>query len=308
MAQSNPALIEDPNDPGTFLIQDMGFTGPPSGPERPFGGALPPQRTQLVWGAVGERYFETGIDRGVLYLDGLGIAWNGIVSVSDSTSGGEAKSYYIDGMKYANRVGAEEFAAKLDAYTYPDQFEVCDGTREIEYGTSVAQQDRKSFSLSYRTRIGNDIDGLDHGYKIHVIYNVMASPADKAYSSLGETDEPIVFSWGLSTTPILMTGYKPIAHVIIDSRKLSNHSLRAIEDVLYGKGDVPANLPYLEDLLAIIANAIPVKIIPDYPTGISSLIMSETPDLYNGTRFGIFQIAEHSRLVPSDTLGIFKLE
>lgn len=303
-----PTLIEDPNDPGTFLIQDMAMVGMPSGQPLPTGDPLPLQRTQLVWGSYGERYFETGVDRGVLYLDGVGIAWTGLVSVSESSSGGDAQSYYLDGMKYANKVGSEEFSAKLDAYTYPDEFELCDGTRAIEYGVSTTQQDRKPFGLSYRTRIGNDIDGIDHAYKIHIVYNVMASSTDKSYDSLSQDVDPTIFSWNLSTTPILMTGYKPIAHLIIDSRKLNPYSLRAIEDVLYGLEDTAARLPPLEEMLNVIGNTVPVRIVPNYEDGMSPLIRSNVPDLFNGSRFGMFRATPNTRLVETTTPGLFKLE
>lgn len=303
-----PTLVEDPNDPGTFLIQDMSLVGVPTGSDLPSGDALPPLRSQLVWGAFGESYFETGIDRGVLYLDDIGIAWTGLVSVSETSSGGEAQSHYLDGMKYANRVGSEEFAAKLDAYTYPDAFERCDGIRNIDYGVAASQQERESFGLSYRTRIGNDADGIDHGYKIHIVYNAMASPTEKRFDSLSNEVDPFVFSWKLSTTPIHIAGHKPIAHLVLDSRKLHPYSIRAIEDILYGTPTEAARLPDLEEMLHRIGNTVPVKIFEDYETGLSSLVKSNSPDLFNGTRFGLFKATPNTRLVETTTPGLYTLE
>lgn len=308
MAQSLPTLVEDPNDPGTFLIQDMAIVGASAGSGLPSVGSLPPQDTQLIWGSYGDNVFETGVDRGVLYLEGKGIPWIGLRSLSESSSGGEAQSYYLDGLKYANQVGSEEFSAKLDAYTYPDEFELCDGMRELDYGVAASQQVRKPFNLSYRTLIGNDVNGMEHGYKLHIVYNAKASPTERTYDSLSEEIDPMVFSWNLSTTPIHLAGYKPIAHLIIDSRKIHPYSLRAIEEILYGVGSRLARLPELEEMLEIIGNTIPVRIVQDYSTGLSPLIKSGAPDLYNGVRLGLFRAMPNTRLVETTTPGLYTLE
>lgn len=203
----------------------------------------------LTWDAVGERVFETGIDHGVLYVDGAdGVAWNGLISVSESPSGGELSEYYIDGIKYLQLLSSEEFAATIEAYTYPDEFAQCDGTRPVGNGLFMTQQPRKQFGLSYRTKIGNDVNGVDLGYKIHLVYNVLAAPSARQSSSMTESVDPFNFSWSISTKPPTFVGYKPTAHMVIDSRDTPSDLLVQIEDILYGSV-APARLPSVAELI-----------------------------------------------------------
>lgn len=195
---------------------------------------------KLVWDKTGERLYETGVKQCVLYLptNGVynkGVAWNGITAVNENPSGAEATALYADDSKYLNLYSVEEFGATVEAYTYPDEFAECDGSAEIAKGVTVGQQTRKTFGLCYRTTIGNDVDGNDHGYKLHIIYGAMASPSEKAYSTINDTPEAMTFSWELTTTPVTVTGKKPTASIVIDSTKCDPQKLAALEAILYGK-------------------------------------------------------------------------
>lgn len=208
--------------------------------------------TRLEWDAVGERIFEAGVDRGVLYVDGSpGVAWNGLTSVSESSSGAELAEYYIDGIKYHQLLSSEEFVATIEAFTYPDEFAVCDGTRAAGNGLFMTQQRRKSFGLSFRSKVGNDVRGLDHGYKIHLIYNALAAPSSRQRNSLGENVEPMTFSWNITTKPPSFVGFKPTAHVVIDSVETPNDLMEDVTNILYGYDGVPARLPSVTELIAI---------------------------------------------------------
>ncbi len=206
---------------------------------------------RLDWDAAGEHFYEAGVDRGVLYVDGQpGIVWNGLTSITESPTGGEAKSYYLDGVKHVNNPAAEEFEATLTAYTYPDAFSECDGTRQPRSGLFVSQQRRKSFGLSYRTKVGSD-QSEDLGYKIHVIYNALASPTQRENSTLTDSTEPNDFSWAITTKPPSISGYKPMAHVVIDSRLTDPSVLELVEDMLYGTDEDTASLPSFAEFIDI---------------------------------------------------------
>lgn len=195
---------------------------------------------KLTWDTTGDRFFETGLDRGVLYVMkdgkyGTGVAWNGLTSVSESPEGAELTELWADGIKYANMRSAEDMKATVEAYTYPEEFEVCDGTASLVEGVTIGQQKRATFALCYRTLVGNDQDGTDHGYKIHIIYGATASPSEKQYQTVNDSPDAITFSWEMSTTPVNVTGFdKPTALVVIDSTKVSTENLKKIEDKLYG--------------------------------------------------------------------------
>lgn len=205
--------------------------------------------TQLIWGSLGTSYYETGLDHGVLYVGtGVGVPWNGLISVSESPSGGEAKPFYIDGIRYSNRAAAEEFAATITAYTYPDEFGECDGSAPIKNGLFATQQRRKSFGLSYRTRIGNDVDGVEHGYKLHLLYGASVAPSARDNQTMGETVEPFNFSWQVTAKPQLVAGFKPTPHFVIDSRETPLEVLNAIEEILYGTDTTQARLPSIPEL------------------------------------------------------------
>lgn len=197
---------------------------------------------KLNWNQDGERFYETGVQKGVLYPKtgenntySEGIAWNGLTGVTESPSGAEVTAIYADDTKYLNLVSKEEFGATIEAYMYPDEFAQCDGSAALASGIVLTQQSRKQFGFSYRTTVGNDQDGDNKGYKIHLIYNCLASPSERTYGTVNDSPEAITFSWEVQTTPVEVSGYKPTSHVIIDSVKVSDDSkLKAIEAILYG--------------------------------------------------------------------------
>ena len=205
---------------------------------------------KIEWDKTGERLYETGVKNGVLYVQEAGaypkgVAWNGLTAVTESPSGAEATPLYADDIKYLNLLSAEEFGATIEAYTYPDEFAECDGSASLADGVMIGQQARKTFGLCYRTAIGNDIDGNDHGYKLHIIYGALAAPTEKAYATINDSPEAITFSWEVTTTPVNVTGAKPTASITIDSTKADPTKLAALEDILYGKDGEPGNEPRL---------------------------------------------------------------
>lgn len=205
---------------------------------------------KLVWDKTGDRLYETGVKNGVLYIPtagvySKGVAWNGLTAVTESPSGAEATALYADDIKYLNLMSTEEFGATIEAYTYPDEFAACDGSAELADGVMIGQQKRSTFGLCYKTTIGNDTDGNDHGYKLHIIYGAMAAPSEKAYASINDSPEAITFSWEITTTPVNVTGAKPTASLVIDSTKADPTKLAALEDVLYGKDGDSATEPRL---------------------------------------------------------------
>jgi hypothetical protein len=190
---------------------------------------------RLDWTAVGERFFETGVDRGVLYIDGApGVAWTGLTGVEEATIGGDSQGFYIDGVKYLNRLKSEEFEATITAYTYPDEFGQCDGTASIGNGLFARHQRRKPFGFSYRTMVGNDIDGVEHAYKVHLVYNALAQPSGASNKSLSDSADVSDFSWHITTKPSLVKNFAPSAHYVIDSREVPDGLLGLVEDILYG--------------------------------------------------------------------------
>lgn len=195
---------------------------------------------KLVWDKTGERFYETGVKQGVLYIptEGVyskGVAWNGLTAVTESPSGAEATALYADDIKYLNLLSTEEFGATIEAYTYPDEFAVCDGSAELTKGVTIGQQKRSTFGLCYKTTIGNDTDGNDHGYKLHIIYGALATPSEKAYSTINDSPDAVTFSWEITTTPVNVSGQKPTASLVIDSTKADKTKLEALEAILYGK-------------------------------------------------------------------------
>jgi hypothetical protein len=211
----------------------------------------------LTWDAVGERFYETGVDHGVLYLPddtgvySTGVAWNGLTTVTESPSGAAANPQYADNIKYLNLIAAEEFGGTIDAFTYPDEFAQCDGTAIPSDGVTVGQQSRKLFGLSFRTVIGNDVEGTDYGYKLHLIYGAQAAPSDRAYATINDQPAAIAFSWTITTSPVPTTGYKPTSLITIDSTKVDAAALTSLEDLLYGNGTVGAALPSPDEVIAL---------------------------------------------------------
>jgi hypothetical protein len=220
---------------------------------------------KLIWDQVGERFYETGVKKGVLYpmqagAYPLGVAWNGLVGVSESPSGAEASPIYADDIKYLSLMSAEEFGATIEAYTYPDEFGVCDGSAEIGVGINIGQQNRKSFGLCYRTTIGNDTDGSGYGYKLHLIYGAMAAPSEKGYKTVNDSPEAITFSWEVTTTPVEIDGFKPTASLTIDSTKVDAAKLAALELIIYGTTGVNPRLPLPNEIAAIFVAAAPAAL------------------------------------------------
>ena len=207
--------------------------------------------SKLVWDQTGNRYYETGVKMGVLYPQSStgtyskGVAWNGLTAVTESPSGAEATALYADDTKYLNLISAEEFGATIEAYTYPPEFGACDGSAEIATGVTIGQQKRTAFGLCYRTTLGNDTDGNDHGYKLHIIYGAMASPSEKAYATINDSPEAITFSWEVTTTPVSVSGFKPTANLTIDSTKVNAQKLAALEAILYGSDTETSKEPRL---------------------------------------------------------------
>jgi len=213
----------------------------------------------LTWDAVGDRLYETGIDHGVLYIpdsDGIyatGVPWNGLTAVTESPSGAEANAKYADNIKYLNLISAEQFGGTIEAFTYPDEFAQFDGLVTPQPGVTVGQQPRKTFGISYRTLLGNDVDGEQYGYKLHLVYGCVASPSERAYNSVNDSPEAINFSWTISTTPVPVTGYKPTSILTIDSTVVDPGALSDLLDQLYGTTIITANLPMPDDVIAIFA-------------------------------------------------------
>ena len=213
---------------------------------------------KLVWDEVGKRTYETGVDKGVLYVQdaegayGKGVAWNGLTAVNESPSGAEPTPLYADNIKYLELTSKEEYGATIEAYTYPDEFEACDGSAGIGEGVVIGQQSRKVFGLCYRTVKGNDVKNNDYGYKIHLVYGCKAKPAQKNYQTINDSPEAITFSWEVSTTPVEVEGFKPTATVTIDSTKVTPEKLKAVEDALYGTESVEPKLLLPSEILAIV--------------------------------------------------------
>ena len=213
---------------------------------------------KLIWDKTGERLYETGVKQGVLYVQEAGaypkgVAWNGLTAVTESPSGAEATALYADDIKYLNLMSAEEFGATIEAYTYPDEFKVCNGEADLVAGVSIGQQARKTFGMCYRTSIGNDVDGSDFGYKLHLIYGALAAPSEKAYATINDSPEAITFSWEVTTTPVNVTGFKPTSYVVIDSTKVDAEKLAALEAKLYGGDEAEAMLPLPDEIATLMA-------------------------------------------------------
>ena len=221
--------------------------------------------SKLVWDKTGERYYETGVKNCALYVQSStgtydnGVAWNGITAITESPSGAEATPLYADDIKYVNLMSAEEFGGTIEAYTYPDAFAECDGSAELSKGVKIGQQKRKTFGLCYKTTLGNDTDGNEHGYLLHIVYGCLASPSEKGYSTINDSPEAITMSWEFSTTPVEVPGFKPTSIIIIDSTKANPKKLADLEAILFGSDSSPepkaARLPLPSEIKTIMAEA-----------------------------------------------------
>lgn len=217
----------------------------------------------LVWDKVGERFYETGVDRGVLYqVDetgeyGTGVPWNGLTTVTESPAGAESNKQYADNIVYVNLISAEEFGGTIEAFTYPDEFAQNDGSFEPSPGLSVGQQGRRPFGLVYRTLLGNDTEGQEHGYRLHLVYGCQASPSEKAYATVNDSPEAIAFSWEFSTTPVPVTDHKPTSLLVVDSTVVDATALSELEGMLFGSASEEATLPNPDDVIALFEGAGP---------------------------------------------------
>jgi hypothetical protein len=214
--------------------------------------------SKLVWDQTGERVYETGVSKGVLYpinnagVYPLGVAWNGLTSVSESPEGADIEDVYADNIKYLQLQAAETFGATIEAYTYPDEFAVCDGSVELTPGVMAGQQPRKTFGLCYRTEQGNDVLDTAYGYKLHLIYGCKAQPSEKSYETINDSPEAIQFSWEVKTTPVNVTGQKATSCLVIDSTKVDAAALTDLENVLYGTSSSDPRLPLPDEVISIL--------------------------------------------------------
>lgn len=261
--------------------------------------------TKLHWDGVGEKRYETGVDHGVLYIpngSGVyddGVAWNGLVSVTESPSGAEPNAQYADNLKYLNLTSAEEFGATLEAFTYPDEFNEFDGSASPVPGVRIGQQSRKSFGLSYRTKIGNDVEGDDLGYKLHLVYGATASPSEKAYSTVNDSPEPITFSWEIATVPVQVPGFKPTSIITIDSTEVDAGDLQDLEDFLYGTAGTDPSLPTPAAIIAIFGTGLTV-VTPTAPTYNSGTKVITIPAV-TGVTYYINDVAKTAGAQPAIT-------
>jgi hypothetical protein len=229
----------------------------------------------LVWDQSGQRTYETGVDHGVLYIPDqfgaytTGFAWNGLTTVTESPAGGEANAQYADNIKYLNLYSAEEFGATIEAFTYPDEFAPFDGLGVPSQGVTIGQQSRKAFGLSYRTKMGNDLEGDDYGYKLHLIYGATASPSEKAYATINDSPEAITFSWEVATVPTSVMGFKPTSIITVNSAEVSSADLAQLEGLLYGTAGTDPSLPLPDSVVSIFTGGA-VLVTPTAPTAVGN--------------------------------------
>lgn len=220
--------------------------------------------SRITWGAAGQHFYETGIDRGVLYVEGnVGVPWNGLISVDEKPVGGAVTSYYVDGQKFANDTSSEEFAGTLQAYTYPDEFIPCDGLSQVSesLGLFATSQPRKPFSMTYRTLVGNEIENTGLGYKIHLLYNILAEPTDRNNATINDSADPLSFSWELTALPPAMSGLKPTAHFVVDTRVANHMAVTDLETYLYGSDSAIPSMPSYDELIAIFSADATLKVV-----------------------------------------------
>jgi len=264
--------------------------------------------TRLSWGLAGERYYEAGVDRGVLYpRTSPGVPWNGLIAVNQKSNASAPTPYYQDGVKYFTSQTLDDFSATLEAYTYPDEFEELDGNHAQGDGLFITSQPRKFFDLSYRTKIGNDLKGLEEGYKIHLVFNALATPSDQSYRSVGESPDLTTFSWDISTVPAQIPGYRPTAHLVVDSTKTSYGLMRAIEDMIYGSDNTSPYLPPAAEIVAMFNEWELLVIEPNALTGLSTLSVGGN-DLDWTEKPGLYEAPPETRLVETSTPGLYTLE
>lgn len=247
--------------------------------------------SRIVWDRAGEHYYETGVDHGVLYPTkggayGKGVVWNGLTSVSETPSGADSSAQYADNIKYLNLIAAEEFGATIEAFTYPDEFAVCDGSAEPIRGVRIGQQTRRPFGFCYRTLVGNDLEGTEYGYQIHLVYGATASPSERAYNTVNDSPEAITFSWEVTTTPVEVSGYKPTANLIIDSTKVSAIAMAKLEDILYGTADAEPRLPMPDEVIDLIGSTTSIVLTINSPSSSATIFGKKTTELQANVALG----------------------
>lgn len=262
----------------------------------------------ITWNNVGERRFEVGVDHGILFTDYLnGVAWNGLISVTEKPSGGEGVSYYMDGIKYLNVSAPEDLTIGIEAYTYPDEFAHCDGT-VFENGLGYTMQGRRQFHLVYRTRIGNDVLGSDRGYKLHFIYNALATPSEKAYSTQNASAETSTFTWDATTTPIAIPGRRPTSHLIIDSTKVTPRHLVELEAIIHGTITTSPRMPTPQDLIDLFG----VEFFDIQSNQVSGLAVltpdEETPEVQGNPSEGLYSDSTSPSMTETETPGLYVQE
>lgn len=269
--------------------------------------------TRLIWDRTSQRYFELGVDRGVLYpQSGAGVSWNGLTNVEETSTGTDIESFFVDGTVYHNATELIEFSARLDAFTYPDVFAEINGSKTLGNGLYFENQQRSEFGLSYRTLVGNDVSAERLGYKIHLLYNVTASPTQYSYATLDDSPSADPMSWDLKTRPIRRyEGLAPTSHIIIDSTNTHASVMKKIEDILYGTKNTNPRLPSFGELIDIHGSIWSLYIHKDYKTGLSELSVEQVPaDLQtvDGFNTGLYSKPRSSRLYPVLSEGLFRLE
>lgn len=264
---------------------------------------------KLSWDKPGERFFETGVDRGVLYPFGApGVAWNGLVGLTETPSGGEATGYYVDGMKYYNESSLEEYEATLEAYTYPREFGMYDGSSTSETGLEYPQQDRYEFGLSYRTLVGNDLEGTEHRYKIHLLYKALASPSQRNYATVSENPDIAPFSWSISATPERIPSKKPTAVLTIDTSLADPTIVDKLELILYGGPYSSPRLPGMTEVITMFDDWSPLMIYADNRNGLSELLYNDVyKDLKGDNRRGLYTAHKLTRLTETNIDGLYRL-
>lgn len=247
--------------------------------------------SKIVWDRAGEHVYETGVDHGVLYptengVYGKGVAWNGLTSVSEKPSGAESTAKYADNIKYLNLISAEEFGATIEAFTYPMEFGMCDGSAEPVPGVTLGQQNRRPFGMTYRTLVGNDLMGTEYGYKLHLIYGATAAPSERGYGTVNDSPEAITFSWEVKTVPVEVTGYKPTASLIVDSTKVSPSNMAKLEEMLYGTENTDARLPMPDEVIKLIGSSNAITLSVTAPSGTTELLGKIASDLQSNVIIG----------------------
>lgn len=264
---------------------------------------------KIMWGKTGSRYFQAGVDHGVLYPKGSpGVAWDGLISINETPSGGAITPYYVDGVKYLNEVGPEDFQATIEAYTYPEEFAKLDGSGTNGSGLYYENQSHKPFSLAYRTLIGNDVQGVDYGYKLHLIYNAVATPTSKSRRTLSGSPEASTFSWTISCLPIKIQTFKPLSHLVIESKKTDPTRLKQLEDILYGTDKTAPRMPELAEVVTIFDDWSPLEVRADHAEGLAPLVFKGRADLKGDISNGLFTAPESTRLHETTIPGLYSLD